>query len=107
MDTFISFAYLLCLVFSIGCLTAFDLREGSRLIVRSASRYAIAASMGALLVFDILGVWAGIFATNPRFVSGIHLVTPDLPLEEFLLLFLISYLIVLVSFTKAKWNIFS
>ena len=38
------------------------------------------------LVWDISGIVLDVFHTNPEWVTGIYVMTPDLPLEEFLFL---------------------
>ncbi len=88
--------YLLALCFSIGGLLFFDLSH-KNIICSHSSVIAIVASMAVLILCDIVGIHEHIFGTNLSYVSGAYLITQNLPLEEFLLLFLISYVVLLLS----------
>lgn len=62
---------------------------------------SIGILVGLLLAADIAGVKLGIFSTNQNFVTGIHIGTPNLPIEELFFLFLLSYLtLVLYQITQ-------
>jgi lycopene cyclase domain-containing protein len=46
-----------------------------------------------------------IFSTNPKYVVGIYLVSPNLPIEEILFLFLLCYstLIIYKTVERLPW----
>ncbi len=48
------------------------------------------------LVWDIVGILLGVFSTNQALVSGLYIGSPDLPIEEFLFLGLLTYNVVIV-----------
>ena len=56
-----------------------------------ASLTAITSIFVLLFIYDLIGINNDIFYTNQSYVSGIHLLSKNLPLEEFLFLFLLSY----------------
>lgn len=92
-----SYLYFLFLLTSLGCLLYAD--HTKKLAFFSEPRRSsltVAASVLFFLMWDISGVALGIFATNPSYVSGIYLVTPNLPVEELLFLTLISYVTLLI-----------
>lgn len=66
------------------------------------SIYTISCSLALFLLFDVLGIVNKIFATNQKYVIGIYAVSKNLPLEEFLFLFLLSYLTLLLYIILAK-----
>lgn len=49
------------------------------------------------LAWDIAGIWLKVFSTNQRYVLGLYLFTPDLPIEECFFLILLTYVILLVT----------
>ncbi len=58
---------------------------------RLATAKAIGIVMALLLLFDILGVVNNIFTTNQSYVTGLYVVSRNLPVEEFIFLFLLCY----------------
>jgi len=89
--------YICMLILSIAGLTLADFRY--KLVFwydKLASGKAIVVTMLILLLFDIAGVLNHIFSTNQEYVIGIYVVTKDLPIEEFLFLFLLSYVTLLI-----------
>ncbi len=49
-----------------------------------------------LLLADIAGIKLDIFFTNQRYVTGLHIISPNLPIEELVFLFLLSYVTLIV-----------
>lgn len=43
------------------------------------------------LSWDIAGIVYGVFSTNQDWVSGVHIISPDLPIEEIFFLVLLGY----------------
>lgn len=75
--------YLLLLLISIGCLLLLDRRFGL-FWWRDARAAAVTMLLGVafFLVWDVLGVWLGIFFTGQtEFLLGLEL-APDVPVEE-------------------------
>lgn len=90
--------YLICLLVSLGCVLAVDLRL--RLFVGRAWRHAVlvlAAGLVFFLAWDLAGIGLGIFIKGEGpYLTGIML-APELPLEEpIFLLFLCELTMVLV-----------
>lgn len=56
----------------------------------------ITATVMLLFIFDIIGVINGVFFTNYKYVVGIYIFTPNLPIEEILFLMLLSYFSLIV-----------
>ncbi len=56
----------------------------------------IASLIVILLLADIVGIKLGIFFTNQHYVTGMYIVSPNLPIEELVFLFLLSYVTLLV-----------
>ena len=93
-----SYAYLGLLGFSLAALVALDFRRKLALFIRPrSSAKIIALCVGLFLAWDVAGILLGIFQTNPDFVVGLHILTPNLPIEELLLLTLISYLALITT----------
>lgn len=92
----IRLGYLLCLLVSLGGLATLDRRWHIALWSRTRPAWQAAAAVAAgvllFLAWDVSGLALGIFATNQAYVSGIHLITPNLPLEEFLFVTLLCYI---------------
>lgn len=86
------YLYLLILMFSIAGLSLADWRY--KLVFFFKPRAAIKATVGTmtvLLIGDLIGIEWRVFSTNQAFVSGLHIGSPNLPVEEILFLFLLSY----------------
>lgn len=90
------FAYLGVLIVSLVGITAYDMTHKKILTSVKKGLLPIIASFLILLAADITGIALNIFHTNSAFVSGIFIGTPDLPLEEMFLLFLLPYLTLLL-----------
>lgn len=92
-----NYSYLIALIVSLGCLGLVDYRY--RLVFFSPLRTFVALPIGLSMIFfliwDITGLMNDVFATNQSWVTGVHLFTPNLPLEEFFFLALLSYVTVL------------
>lgn len=56
-----------------------------------SSAKSIGFVIALLLLFDIAGIQQQIFSTNQSYVVGIYIMTPNLPIEELLFLFLLCY----------------
>ncbi len=59
----------------------------------------LASLVGFFLVWDVMGIILDVFFTNQQYVSGLYVVTKDLPIEEFLFLTHVCYFSVLLSLT--------
>jgi lycopene cyclase domain-containing protein len=84
--------YLGVLVFSITGLLYADRKYG--LVLFRDSKYfggLLMLSIGFFLIWDLTGIILNVFSTNSGWVSGLYTFTPNLPLEEFLFLFLFGY----------------
>ena len=94
MTTILSwpYTYLLILVLSLSGLGLADWRY--KLVVFDNSKAALASIAlltGFFLCWDVVGLWLEIFSTNQAYVSGLYIVTPNLPIEEILFLVLLNY----------------
>jgi lycopene cyclase domain-containing protein len=90
------YGYFLLLLVSLTCLVFADIKY--RIALRVSPRrtlITIGLSVIVFLLWDIVGLASHVFATNPRYVIGLNLVTPNLPIEEVLLLSVISYVTLL------------
>lgn len=100
------FFYISILIFSIVGLLLADWRYKLAFWSNKiASIKAIGFTMLLLYIFDIAGVVNKIFSTNPKYVVGIYLVSPNLPIEEILFLFLLCYstLIIYKTVERLPW----
>ena len=92
-----NFFYIVILLFSITGMVLADWRYKLAFFLDAkASGLAIGLSGLLLLCFDVAGIVIGIFTTNQTYVSGWYFVTPNLPLEEFIFLFLLGYVTLMV-----------
>lgn len=92
----LSFYYLLSLIISIACLLLVDWRYKLLFFAGKRPVWPLLLGMGFFLLWDITGIVLDIFSTNQALVTGLHVVVPDLPIEEFFFLFLLCYLSALV-----------
>jgi lycopene cyclase domain-containing protein len=91
------FFYIVILLFSVTGIVLADWRYKLAFFLDfKASVLAIGLSALLLLCFDIAGIVIGIFTTNQIYVSGWYFVTPNLPIEEFIFLFLLGYVTIVV-----------
>ncbi|MCX6805644.1 MAG: lycopene cyclase domain-containing protein [Patescibacteria group bacterium] len=92
-----NFFYIVILLFSITAIALVDWRFKLVFFLDAkASMLAIGLSALLLLCFDVAGIVIGIFTTNQIYVSGWYFVTPNLPIEEFIFLFLLGYVTLMV-----------
>ena len=63
---------------------------------REATVKTVGIVMILLLLFDVLGIINNIFTTNQRYVIGLYVVSKNLPVEEFIFLFLLCYFCLIV-----------
>lgn len=83
--------YLLALITSIAGLLYADYRYKLMWWYnRKQATICLVAGVTFFLLWDIVGIVLGVFATNQAWVSGWHVITPNLPIEEFLFLGLLS-----------------
>ncbi|MBA3678967.1 lycopene cyclase domain-containing protein [Candidatus Saccharibacteria bacterium] len=102
------FFYFCLLVFSITGLTLADWRYKLAFWNNPiASALAIGSVWVLLLLFDIGGIRNQIFSTNQSYVIGIHIVSPNLPIEEFLFLFILCYVTLLLYQILKKVDFFN
>lgn len=88
--------YLLTLILSLGGLLYADHKYSAVLFPRARKGLKmIAAGIVFFLAWDIAGIVMDVFSTNPDRVSGLYIVTKDLPVEEFFFLGLLCYLTLL------------
>jgi len=83
--------YLLALIVSLCGIVTYDLTHTKNIFLGKKFLIPIFASMLILLASDIIGINFNIFHTNPAFVSGLFIISPDMPIEELLLLFFLPY----------------
>ena len=97
MTELVPFVYLSLLLISILGLGAIDHRHKLALFVSPrATIVSVAAAVAVFLVWDLLGIALGIFFRGDApHLSGL-LLAPELPLEEFFFLVLLSYNTLLV-----------
>jgi lycopene cyclase domain-containing protein len=91
------FYYIGALLFSLGGLLYADYRH--KIAFFSATKRSLlplALAVCFFLAWDITGIVLDVFSTNQAWVTGLHVVTPDLPIEEFLFLTLFCYNTILV-----------
>ena len=91
------YTYLAILFFSISGMVIIDWRY--KLVfydVPKAATKAIIIMMAILLFADVIGINWNIFGTNAKYVSGIFLGNPNLPIEEIFFLFLLCYFVLVL-----------
>lgn len=103
---FSHYFYLVVLLIGIGGLTLADWRL--QLVFFDnfiPALKSISILVVILLAADIAGIKLEIFSTNQNFVTGIHIFTPNLPIEEIFFLFLLSYLTLVLYQIIKKFEI--
>lgn len=91
------FAYLACLLVTIGCLLACDYRYKLAFFYkRQRTTKTIATAMLVFLLWDIAGIALDIFFPGKSSYSIGVTVLPQVPPEEFLFLFIFTYLALLL-----------
>lgn len=103
-----SYAYLFSLILSLAGLFYLDYKKQLAWFW-NARKTAVSLAIGLVffLAWDITGIVLNIFSTNQVWVSGVYVVTPNLPIEEFLFLTLLCYQTVLLwrwQITKPEKN---
>lgn len=86
-----AYGYVVFLLLSLVGLSIGDRLLGTSVLRSKSGVWALGLSVLFLLACDVVGIWLGLFATNPTYVSGVFIGGPDLPIEEVLLLTLIVY----------------
>lgn len=87
------FAYFLALSVSIFGMVMIDRRFGLAFFTEPRrTAVVLAAAMIMFVLWDIAGITLGIFRTGSSNLTLDILLLPELPLEELLFLFLLSYL---------------
>ena len=84
--------YLIFLILGIAGLALADKRF--KLLFFDAPKRAatlILLGVAFFLLWDIVGITLGVFATNQQWVTGAYVYTPNLPIEEFLFLAMFCY----------------
>ena len=84
--------YLLALIFSLAGLLYAD--RVRKLVIFHDPKLALSCLIIAVCFFlswDIAGIVSGIFSTNQEWISGLHVISPDLPIEEIFFLILFGY----------------
>ncbi len=86
------YSYLVILLVSLFGLSLADYHY--KLVIFDQPRaaiYTILATIGLFICWDIAGILFRVFFTNQSYVIGWWIATPDLPIEEFLFLTMLSY----------------
>lgn len=87
-----SYAYLITLLVSLGGLAWLDHKfKLAWFWDRHRTIVILISSLVFFLVWDIGLITADIVSTNQAWVTGLHIVSPDMPVEELLFLTLLSY----------------
>jgi lycopene cyclase domain-containing protein len=91
------YAYILALTVSLFGLGVLDKKYSLALFWdwRKSSAILVTGII-FFLGWDIAGIILGVFSTNQAWVTGLYVVTPDLPIEEFLFLALLNYQVILL-----------
>ena len=89
--------YILALLFSLSGLFYLDYTHKVAVFYRPKFFITLIVGLiGFFLVWDIMGsIVLDIFHTNQEWVTGIYFIDPDLPLEEFMFLTLLSEVTIL------------
>jgi lycopene cyclase domain-containing protein len=91
------FIYLGVVGFSLTGLALADFRYKLVLFWRPRQMaLVLTVAVGFFLLWDITGIVLDVFSTNPAWVSGWYVITPNLPVEEFGFLTLLNYQIMLL-----------
>lgn len=100
------YVYLLSLLISFAGILTIDYRHQLAIFL-DAVRTGITVAVGVVffILWDIVGIWTGIFFSGEsRYMSGIYL-GPEFPLEELLFLsFLCYFTLVVYNYGVKKWQ---
>lgn len=89
---YLRYTYFLILLISILGLVCLDYRFGLALFLhRIATLKTLAIMIGGFLLIDIVGIAKSVFSTNSKYVVGLYIFSPNLPIEEVLFLLLLCY----------------
>lgn len=90
------YAYIIALIVSIFGLAVID-KKYRLAFFWDHHKTAVILLVGIVFFFawDVAGVILGVFSTNQAWVTGLYVITPDLPIEEFLFLTLLNYQVIL------------
>ena len=92
-----SYAYVVVLMFSLTCLILLDKKHKLAWFWNKKITFTcILVSLIFFLTWDVTGINLQVFSTNQDWVTGLFIATPNLPIEEFLFLTLLSYLTILL-----------
>ena len=95
--------YFLAIIGSLFGLAFLDFQKKLYLFRYPKAWLQIVLTVVFFLIWDCAGIALGIFATNPARVLGLYVGVPNLPLEEFGFLTLMSYLSDLfLSYRRAR-----
>jgi lycopene cyclase domain-containing protein len=100
-------SYITAILLTIFCLGLIDYRfKLCWFAYRQRAFRAIAIAWLGLIIWDILGIWQGIFFSgSSKYTTGIY-VAPELPIEEFFLLIVIVYTPLLIwTFLRGKRHV--
>lgn len=99
--------YVIILILSIGGLLLADRRL--RLAFwhnKIASTKAVGYTMLLLLIFDVAGVINKIFSTNQDYVVRINIISPNIPIEEIIFLFMLCYVTLILYQLIGRLEVF-
>jgi len=89
--------YLIALLFSIAGLGVLDYKHKLALFHDSKrTLLTIGAAMAVFIVWDIFGIFFGVFFHGQSPYALPYLLAPEFPLEELFFLFLLSYVTLLI-----------
>lgn len=90
------YAYALILSVSLIGLALLDWRHKLALFVAPrATVITVFLTVSFFLCWDVIGILLRIFSTNQKYVSGLHMYSRDLPIEEVGFLIMLSYVVLL------------
>ncbi len=99
--------YIFVLVFSIAGLLLADWRL--RLAFwydKIASTKAVGYTILLLLIFDVAGVINKIFSTNQDYVVRLNIISPNIPIEEVVFLFMLCYVTLILYQLIGRLEVF-
>lgn len=95
-DSWQHYIYILSLLISWGGLLYLDSRRKLAFFWNARKTAVwILLGVGFFLLWDITGILLDVFWTNQQWVSGLYVVTPDLPIEEFIFLAFLNYITII------------
>lgn len=102
---FQNFYYLTLLLLSISGLMLIDRRYKLAFFFdKSSTLITVILGIIFFLVWDLLGIWLGIFFIgSDKYLTGMNIL-PEVPIEEIFFLFLLCYVTLLTWQGAKKWN---